>query len=219
MLLARLTKHSHPTLFAERLCPSLIQQVQARPPLIEIKNSFNSKEKSFQLENWFHSTELCVGRWLPSSTSHSYQMPIGSYSWGVWRKDLNVGVYRIHDRYGNLIAYRVDILRDVEMRKKKAFSSSSLSSDSIQFFDLVVDLWLWPNDEGKVTEKEQVAVEDLDELSELKACGLVSDGDSQLIDETLCAVRSHPQRYVDLVDESIQRAVEESKTRGTSPVL
>jgi hypothetical protein len=197
-LLTLLSRHSHPTISAQYLSPSVLRIVQSKQHLIEIKNTLNHKQKSFQLENWHHSKELCVGRWLPS-ISESYQMPIGSYSWGVWRKQLNIGAYRIHDHHGNLVAYRIDILKDVVMNK-------STSNDIIQFSDLVVDLWLWPNDKGEVTQSD-VFVEDIEQLIELKACGLVSDCDSQLIDEVLCDVKSHPQRYVDLVDASIQEAV------------
>jgi predicted RNA-binding protein associated with RNAse of E/G family len=126
-------------------------------------------------------------------------MPLGSFSWGVWWKEEDIGAYRLHDPHGNLISYRFDVLKDVRMIKID-------SNDLIQFSDLVVDLWLWPDDEGKVSPGD-VQVEDLEELENLKKAGSISLADSQLIDRVVKDVREQPQRFVDLVDRSILEAV------------
>jgi predicted RNA-binding protein associated with RNAse of E/G family len=139
-----------------------------------------------------------VGRWLPSE-GKNYNMPLGSFSWGVWWKEEDIGAYRLHDPHGNLISYRFDVLKDVRMIKID-------SNDLIQFSDLVVDLWLWPDEEGKVSPGD-VQVEDLEELENLKKAGSISLADSQLIDRVVKDVREQPQRFVDLVDRSILEAV------------
>jgi hypothetical protein len=197
-LLSRLTAHGSPTPTAQSIPPSLARAIQCKPLLMEWKCCINQKPQLFPLENWLHSETLCVGRWLPSE-GKNYNMPLGSFSWGVWWKEEDIGAYRLHDPHGNLISYRFDVLKDVRMIKID-------SNDLIQFSDLVVDLWLWPDDEGKVSPGD-VQVEDLEELENLKKAGSISLADSQLIDRVVKDVREQPQRFVDLVDRSILEAV------------
>jgi hypothetical protein len=207
-LLSRLTAHCRPAPTAQVIASSLVRAVQCKPLLMEWKCCFNQKPQPFPLENWVHSETLCVGRWLPSE-ENNYNMPLGSFSWGVWWKDEPVGAYRLHDPYGNLIAYRLDVLKDVRMMKID-------SNDLIQFSDLVVDLWLWPNEEGQVSPAD-VQVEDLEELEALKKAGSISLEDSKVIDRVVKDVKDHPQRVVDLVDRSILTAIrnaEESLVRS-----
>lgn len=192
-----LSQYSSPLPNAQSLSPTLLQIIQSRNPLLEIKHTMNKQRKaSFPLENWYHSPDICVGRWIPSQTQN-YSMPLGSFSWGVWRVDLNIGAYRIHDPYGNLVAYRFDILKDVQMTKTR-------SEDLINFYDLVVDLWLWPTPDGLI---QEIQVEDLDELQTLRQSAKISTEDLVLVEKILKDVKSDSQRYSRLVDETIAFAV------------
>ena len=97
---------------AETLESTLVQAVQSKTAITEQKLRVGKAPQEFTLENWLHcSSERhmlpCVGRWVNPNAA--------SYSWGVWWADSDVGIYRMHDRHGNLLAYRFDVLKDVRI--------------------------------------------------------------------------------------------------------
>ena len=126
----------------------------------------------------------CVGRFVtppdtPGSSSNHYGAPVNSYSWGVWADSgllRNIGAYRMHDSFGNLLAYRLDILKDVVIKCSVSDCPPLVQhsdrdrdwecdSDRIVFQDLIVDCWLWPDLKGRVSGQD-LTVEDLFELNQ-----------------------------------------------------
>lgn len=180
--------------------------------LLEIKQTFQKKKKQFQLENWFLSNNICVGRYL-ANKNDNYSMKYGSYSWGVWFKHTNYGTYRIHDSYGNLLAYRFDVLKDIQIipsndneNHDNNHDNNIHKQDIIQFFDLIVDLWVWPDENGNINPLE-TTLEDLEELSELQDKGIVNEDDSKIIEKTVSELLFDPLKYTKLVDDAIDQAI------------
>lgn len=214
-------KHTGRKLGAEIIAPNVLRSVQNRPPLVEVKRRIGKSDQRFQLENWSHTQELCVGRWLaPSSSSN---VPAGRYSWGVWWKNnvyQNLGAYRIHDSYGNLLAYRLDVLKDVKIEHDAVTREYCL-----EFSDLVVDLWLWPtftggSDDGDgnrvSTEILEITVEDMDELVELvsgsknQLLPAITDAESEKILQIVQMVQADPAGVTTAVDAAIESAIRQN---------
>lgn len=118
----------------------------------------------------------------------------------------------MHDRHGNLLAYRLDILKDVVIRQAGSSSGNSIESSAesrVEFTDLVVDCWLWPDQQGQVLARD-ITVEDEEELRRLRAGGLLSHEDAALVQDTLRRVLRDPgpQLVAAAVDEAIAQAVQ-----------
>ena len=172
--------------------------VHAKPLITEVKFRVQKPTVQFALENWYHTKDSCVGRWVESSEG-SYYAPAGAYSWGVWWKNQKFGVYRIHDPFGNLMAYRIDVIKNVNLYNKG-------EAAFIEFNDLVADLWLWPDANGTIHDRE-TTVEDLDELDVLRDAGHVSLEDCAAIERVVSEVLFEPLPIVRLVDNAISAAI------------
>lgn len=182
-----------------------LKAIEARPKLIEIKHRIGKPVLKFPLENWMVDDQVCVGRWVQTNDA-SYGSPVGGYSWGVWWTEslqqgkVGVGAYRIHDNFGNLIAYRLDILKNTKINK-----------NTVEFTDLIMDAYLWPqevlsNDICATVDTLEVTVEDEDELEQLESCGDVSASEGAVIRSVIKDVISHPSKYRDAVDTAIDTA-------------
>ena len=191
--------YKNQTKYSQKIKNKIINNIQLNSSLIESKQSFIKQTKSFELENWIVLNNFCVGRWISTEKEH-FNMRVGSYSWGVWVKDTNFGAYRIHDCYGNLLAYRFDVLRDIKISKV------ANNQDKIEFFDLIVDIWMWPSLEGIVIPLE-INVDDLDELSELQIKGIIDENDSKIIEKTTSELIFEPSKYIKIVDDAINTAI------------
>ena len=118
----------------------------------------------------------------------------------------------MHDSYGNLLAYRLDVLKNICITRSsndecRSEAVANASEHRVEFSDLVVDCWLWPSSEGKVS-AEDVTVEDEDELMALCGSGVVSPDDNALIQDALKRVTSAPHMIADAVDLAIAEAIE-----------
>ena len=172
--------------------------VKAAPPLLEVKHRIGKSSQRFMLEDWHHSPSMVVGRWISVSDGKNNYSPAGAYSWGVWWKDSNIGAYRIHDPFGNPLAYRIDVLKDVVI-------SETNNLKQLDFSDLIVDLWLWSEDGQHIID---VTIEDLDELEACKTARVVSAEDCGVVNSTVDAILSDPSKVVQLVNFAIDSAVE-----------
>jgi predicted RNA-binding protein associated with RNAse of E/G family len=188
---------------AEVLKAETESAVRARPSLVEIKHRIGKPALTFPLENWMARPDVCVGRWVETK-GNTYGSPIGGYSWGVWwvgklhREHVGVGAYRIHDSFGNLITYRLDVLKN-----------TAIGENVIEFSDLVMDAYIWPP-VGNLGDLE-VTVEDADELEELCAKGSMSTPESALIRSVIGDVLADPYKYREAIDEAIEEAIEAAK--------
>ncbi len=167
-----------------------------RAPLNEVKLRVKKSMQQFRIENWMLSDHVCVGRWL-AEDGNSFGAPGGSYSWGVWWRDQNFGAYRIHDTFGNLVAHRLDILKEVQIRDIDG-------NCSVQYTDLVVDLWLWPSAAGN--SNVEVVVEDLDEFEAYRESNDISTVDTELVRATLANILSSPHSIINKIDSAIEAA-------------
>ena len=186
------TKH------AQKVSHRAESAARSRKPLVETKHRIMKSTQRFNIENWIHTPEMCVGRFVAAEDT-VYGSLKGSFSWGVWWKDENIGAYRIHDPFGNLITYRLDILRDVKM-------TSASDHDIIEFSDMIVDCWIWPDSDGAI-DKKDITVDDLDELKSAREAGKVRVQDYIMINNVTWDVLSHPQKYVTMIDVAIAEAI------------
>jgi hypothetical protein len=116
----------------------------------------------------------------------------------------------MHDHHGNILAYRLDILKDVIISQSQQDSKSATqpSESRIEFLDLIVDCWLWPDEHGDVHASE-TTVDDLDEFHEIRQkTNLLGQDDILLVNNTLHDVLTNPRRIVTAVDTAISEAVE-----------
>lgn len=206
-LLQLYRKYPGPRPAAQVLPLAALQAVRAAPALLETKHRIGKKSQTFNLENWLHSPDLAVGRWV-AVESKDYASPVGAYSWGVWWKNKNIGAYRIHDPHGNLMAYRLDVLKDVVI-------SSHEEECSLTFSDLVVDMWMWPDHENSAGSSLEMIVEDLDELDTLRDNKIISVEDCLKINDEINAVLSAPEAVAHAIDSAIEKAVSSWIDHGT----
>ena len=181
---------------AQILSSISLRSVNITPLLVETKHRIEKKDQNFELENWLHTPDLVVGRWVSKGGNES---PVGAYSWGVWWKNKNIGVYRIHDPHGNLMAYRLDVLKNVIIttQDKKIYR--------VEFSDLVVDMWLWPPDiDNSVVE---VTIEDLFERFCLRKEGKISNEECLMIDNEIESVVKDPKSVINSIDDAINTAI------------
>lgn len=191
-------KHKAPLSLTNNISPDLEFSVRGKGKLEEVKHRIGKSTQKFFIENWKHTDNVCVGRYVPEEDT-AYGSLKGSYSWGVWWKDADIGVYRIHDPYGNLVTYRIDILDNVILRKED-------SLDIIEFRDLIVDCWMWPDDHGNIS-AGNTTIDDLDELDDARSKGLISIAECDNISSIVFDVLSDPLKHINLVDNAILDAV------------
>lgn len=183
--------HAHPN--SQMLIPSVVSSKKKN--LIEIKHRIGKQSQKFELENWYSSSDVCVGRWVANKSNiGQFSTPLGSFSWGVWSTKCNIGSYRIHDQYGNMLAYRFDILKDVKISKEN-------EKDCLEFLDLIVDIWIWPTD-GKL----EVTFEDIEELAQFKEAGKLLASDLDIIERNIEWMRQSPEFTVKQTDYYINKA-------------
>ncbi|CAM9966341.1 unnamed protein product, partial [Ectocarpus fasciculatus] len=132
--------------------------------LLEVKHRIGKSSQRFMLEDWHHSPSMVVGRWVSVPDGKNKYSPAGAYSWGVWWKDGNIGAYRIHDPFGNPLAYRIDVVKDVLISENNKIKQ-------LDFSDLIVDLWLWSEDSQTISD---ITTEDLDELDGCREANEIS---------------------------------------------
>eukprot|EP00602_Paraphysomonas_sp_CaronLab_P007833 CAMPEP_0185032954 /NCGR_PEP_ID=MMETSP1103-20130426/21519_1 /TAXON_ID=36769 /ORGANISM="Paraphysomonas bandaiensis, Strain Caron Lab Isolate" /LENGTH=92 /DNA_ID=CAMNT_0027569055 /DNA_START=336 /DNA_END=614 /DNA_ORIENTATION=+ len=77
---------------------------------------------------------------------------------------------------------------------------------AIEFSDLVVDMWLFPDDTGRVDPRD-VVVEDEDEAKQLHRDGVLSAEEMDIIGSTVNYVLKRPQETVRAIDSAIDTAV------------
>lgn len=192
-------KHNKQTESAHRISPSVEAFVRSKTPLKEVKHRIKKSSQQFIIENWLHTSEVCVGRFVASEDTEFGSLK-GSFSWGVWWRDQNAGAYRIHDPFGNLLAYRFDILKSVKLWNDE-------NNDIIEFHDMIVDIWMWPDENGCVDEKE-TSVDDLDELDDARECSAVTFAECEDIAEITSSMLWSPVKFTKMVDDAIVHAVE-----------
>jgi hypothetical protein len=194
------------------------------PPLVQLKVRPGKTTQKFVLENWYLRSAvtppstvnplLAVGRWIPPphtplSSSHSYSLPGGSSSWGVWWDSpiprpldstpslASTVVYKIQDPHGNLLCYRVDVAKSV---------FALASPPTVSFCDLIVDLWLWVDESGNVKPQE-VTLEDLDEFAAAREGGTISEGDAKEVERVVSDILFTPERIIEATEKALERAV------------
>ncbi len=142
--------------------------------------------------------DAVVGRWVSNEeTSKSYGIPVGVYSWGVWFSQQNACIYRYHDRFDNLIGYRIDACKDV---------SIDLTKNSVEFNDLIVDLYIKVSEDNLINPKDTI-VEDLDELDELRKNNQISMDDCKIIENIVSELLFTPENIISMTDTAIKHAV------------
>jgi hypothetical protein len=181
-----------------RILPNVEEYVRFKKPLTEVKHRIGKSSQRFNIENWNHTSELCVGRYVAAEDTE-YGSLKGSFSWGVWWKHHNVGAYRIHDRFGNLLVYRFDILKHVKLW-------SNEDNDMIEFQDMIVDLWMWPDENGQI-DREETSVDDLDELDTARESGAVTIAECENIATVTSDLLWNPDKYSKMVDNAIDDAM------------
>jgi len=193
---------------AEFISASCITSVRARSELMEVKHRIGKPILKFPLENWMvKDDDVCVGRWVETN-DNVYGSPIGGYSWGVWwvgvlqQGHVGVGAYRIHDSHGNLISYRLDVLK-----------CAKILDNTVEFNDLVMDAYIWPpmdatSTTGVDSSHLEVTIEDGEELEELCISGDIPTVESDLIKSVITDVVNNPGKYRDAIDTAIQSAKE-----------
>jgi hypothetical protein len=180
--------------------------------LTEIKHRVGKSSQTFQLENWHHTPELCVGRWVAKKASLQYKTPIGAYTWGVWWKDQDIGAYRIHDPLHNIIAYRLDIIKDVKIIKQN-------NNDIIEFLDMIIDIWLWPDNNGKISNScYDITIEDLNEMKELYQKNSLRSDEVSQIENMMKYVILHPDKIVNNIDQAIDSAIKHQEILNSTSI-
>mmetsp|Transcript_11415 Transcript_11415/g.18581 ORF Transcript_11415/g.18581 Transcript_11415/m.18581 type:complete len:223 (+) Transcript_11415:152-820(+) len=211
------TKYSAPLSTAEVLSRHQLDSVARNAPLIEIKHRIGKSTQKFELQNWYTRPGSCVGRYV----SNGYGSPAGAYSWGIWVNGhkggtgalQNIGAYRMHDSHGNLLAYRLDILKDVVIDCEGVAASDI--ENRIEFSDLVVDCWLWADEQGAVSPQgRDVTVEDQEELLRLQEAGVLGPADVAVVHDTLSRLLAAPQMVSAAIDDMIAEAVAKVERRS-----
>ena len=118
--------------------------------LVEVKRKLDGEEQRFDLERWLVRPDLVVGRWL-AGPDNPFGLPAASYSWGVWRPRLPIGVYRLHAPDGTLLRYRLDVIEDVEV-----------GDGEVRYRDLLLDASFLP---GPAPGDYALRFEDEDEVA------------------------------------------------------
>lgn len=203
----------------QKFCDSLlntkeiITYISSRKPLLEIKHSFIKPTIKFYIENWnFEENEVCVGRYVEKKESN-YNLPLNSYSWGIWWKNKDIGVYRIHAPNHNIIGYRFDMIQ-----LPTIFTSEVEQQPTIIFNDLIADIWIFPRYNANSVSKEYICfVEDIDELyaasrmdtlnnSHSDSCAAV-DIDVRHIMSRIDDILLDPDEILHEIDTTIEKAI------------
>ncbi len=160
--------------------------------LVEVKRKLDGTEQRFDLEPWLVTEELVVGRWLAGPDS-GYGLAAGSYSWGVWRPQLPMGVYRLHAPDGELLLYRLDVIEDVEVRMGE-----------VRYRDLLLDARFLP---GPSPGDYTLQFEDEDEVEAAAASGRLSPSQRWRIEWVRGVLAERPSEVRGWADRAIAEAV------------
>ncbi len=167
--------------------------------LREVKERLDGTVKArFSLEHWLTmpaagegaNANMAVGRWL--ATEDAYGLKKGSYSWGVWWRDENLGIYRIHNPDHALRAYRIDVL-----------SMQNLTDDQVHFRDLLLDAYVYPRDGGTC----DVEFEDEDEVAAAVAAGHMTAAQHAICETAKQLLQNSPHDIVAKTDQAIRDAI------------
>ena len=165
-------------------------QALPTPPvgrLIEVKEKLSGEELRFDLERWLLTPGLAVGRWV-ADAKNTFGAPAGTYSWGVWRAERPIGVYRLHTPEGELLRYRIDAIEDVR-----------IGDGEVRYRDLLLDARIRPDGD--------VSFEDEDEVDEAITAGRLSWEQRWRIDWVRGVIANRPSEVRGWVDAAIEWAV------------
>ena len=160
--------------------------------LVEVKRKLDGQEQRFDLERWLVRPDLVVGRWL-AGPDNPFGLPADSYSWGVWRPRLPIGVYRLHAPDGTLLRYRLDVVEDVEV-----------GDGEVRYRDLLLDASLLP---GPAPGDYALRFEDEDEVAAAVAAGRLSRAQRWRIEWVRGVLAERPSEVRGWVDRVIAEAV------------
>ncbi len=160
--------------------------------LVEVKRKLDGEEQRFDLERWLVRPDLVVGRWL-AGPDNPFGLPADSYSWGVWRPRLPIGVYRLHAPDGTLLRYRLDVVEDVEV-----------GDGEVRYRDLLLDASFLP---GPAPGDYALRFEDEDEVAAAVAAGRLSRAQRWRIAWVRGVLAERPSEVRGWVDRAIAAAV------------
>ena len=146
---------------------------------VEIKHRVRGADKVFEVQPVLRAPGFIVVRFVSDRPLKVDGHPIesGSVTLGYFWSDRTYNVYRVAGPGGALVAHRFDILRDV-----------SIAEDRIEWTDLLVDAWVWPD--GRVEWK------DLEQLAKYRACGWIPEADVARVRRTRAALDAGFPRIV-----------------------
>jgi hypothetical protein len=171
-----------------------IARLPGAPPgrLVEVKRKLDGTEQRFDLEPWLVTDELVVGRWL-AGPDNGFGLAAGSYSWGVWRPRLPIGVYRLHAPDGALLLHRFDVIEDVEV-----------GDGEVRYRDLLLDARLLP---APAPGDDRLRFEDEDEVAAAVTAGRLNHAQRWRIEWVRGVLEARPSEVRAWADRAIAEAV------------
>ena len=159
--------------------------------MLEIKEALSGGERRFDLERWFWTPEVVVGRWV-APADNRFGLAQGAYSWGVWWSNRPYGAYRIHKPDGSLRLYRLDVLEDACFEEMD-------EGFAVRWRDLLLDVLITPDGEVEIEDEDEVAA--AIEAQELGAA------QRWRIDWVRAAVQSHTPTFIGRIDRAVDDAI------------
>ena len=141
----------------------------------EIKHRLNGSSQSFLCDLLYRSTEALVLRFQATGTPYA---AVARTTEGFFWQGRNYLVYRMFDQDGALVGHRIDVCRDVRF-----------GQESIEWTDLLLDLFITPAGELRVLDEDEVA-------SAITA-GLLSPQDQEIIARTRALLEADYQAVVE----------------------
>lgn len=127
--------------------------------------------------------------------ARTFNIPVNSYSWGVWELEHNSfwGAYRTHQCNGNLINYRFDCVESAVVRP--AIDTNSLD---LCIKDLILDTKVFHKSDGSL----KVIFEDEDEVHFHRS--RLSNNQIKIIDKFRQSFLEEPHELINKVDKYIK---------------
>lgn len=150
--------------------------------ITEVKHFLDGREQQFRCEAVIASNSLAVVRFRHPAArmAGGFHFPEGASTFGFFWAGRYYNLYRFTAPDGTVIARRIDVVRDVH-----------LTSDRIDFTDLLLDAWLPPDG--------PLRFEDDEEVTEATASLLLNPRDLAIIAGTRALLQ---RRYSQIIAET-----------------
>ena len=159
--------------------------------IVEVKRHLDGRREEFPCQALSVSPQLAIVRYVTPEVREAggYVFPTGSVTYGFFWAGRHYNLYRMLSPDGRLIAHRFDVVAEVQIGQER-----------VEYQDLALDLWVNPNGEAQVEDKEELAV--------FEADGLLPRALETLVEETLAHLQQHYLEIIREGDRELARLVE-----------